>query len=97
MVDDAKIVSKFLPSSITFTHVPTIELFIKCVMTHKTTGIEDRHMRTGMLMTTNIACIAWAALHSGLAFLRNPSFAELRSFVFLHEPSSICLEYCKTK
>ena len=51
MVDDAKIVSKFLPSSITSTHVPT-ELFIKCFMTHKTTGIEDRHRRTGMLMTT---------------------------------------------
>ena len=52
VVDDAKIVSKFLPSSITSTHVPTVELFIKCFMTHKTTGIEDRHRCTGMLMTT---------------------------------------------
>ena len=30
VVDDAKIVRKFLPSSITSTHVPTVELFIKC-------------------------------------------------------------------
>ena len=52
VVDDAKIVRKFLPSSITSTHIPTVDLFIKCFMTHKTTGIEDRHRRTGMLMTT---------------------------------------------
>jgi len=52
VVDDAKVVSKFLPSSITSTHVPTVELFIKCFMTHKTTGIEERHRCTGMLLTT---------------------------------------------
>ena len=52
VVDDAKIVRKFLTSCITSTHVPTVELFIKCFMTQKTTGIENRHRRTGMLMTT---------------------------------------------
>ena len=29
-------------------------------------------------------------LHSGLALLSHPSFAELLSFVVLHDPSSIC-------
>ena len=41
----------------------------------------------------DIACIAWAALHSGLALLRNPSFAELRSFVFLQDPIYILSQF----
>ena len=52
VVDDAEVVWNFMPSSITSTHVPTVELFIKCFMTHKTTGIEERHRCKGMLMTT---------------------------------------------
>ena len=47
-----KMVRNFLPSSITSTHEPNVELFIKCFMTNKTTELEDRHRRTGMLMTT---------------------------------------------